>query len=86
MEVAAIMGGGKEERQPGKLYYRNQGGWDGCTWGGVYRSFFVFSDSLQAGGYLHAREGEGKIYASSAAMMATTLPNQYFAGIVCVAD
>ena len=34
-EVAAIMGGGKQERHPRKHYYFGQGVWDLYTWGGV---------------------------------------------------
>ena len=85
-EVAAIMGGGKEERQPEKLYYRNQGGWDGCTWGGVQRYCFVFSDLLEVGDYLHSNSGEGQIQELGAANMAALLRTQLFAGIVCVAN
>ena len=45
-EVAAIMGGGKESRQPRNYYYFDRGGWNGCTWGSVTRSYFLFSDTL----------------------------------------
>ena len=57
-----------------------------CTWGGVKRSLFNFSDSLQAGGALHAGKFEGPIATDSVAQLATHLPNKFFAGIVCVAD
>ena len=33
-----------------------QGGWDGHIWGGVERICFVFSDTLQVGGYLNAAQ------------------------------
>ena len=86
-EVAAIMGGGKEARQPRKLYYSDQGGWNGNTWGGVERLCFVFSDSLQVGGFLHATgRGEGFIAEHAAGNLARLLPAQCFAGIVCVAN
>ena len=81
-EAAAIMGGGKEPRQPMKTHCRGQGGWGGYTWGGVARDFFVFSDSLQVGGYLHAGNGEGYIQESGAASLARILPTKLFAGIV----
>ena len=85
-EVAAIMGGGKVLRRPRKKYYWDQGGWDGYIWGGVFRAFFVFSDTLEVGGCLGASIGEGMIYSISAANMAEILPTESFAGIVCVAD
>ena len=44
------MGGGEEERQPLKMQYTDQGGWDGNRWGEVTRICFVFSDSLEVGG------------------------------------
>ena len=40
------MGGGKESRQPRNYYYFDRGGWNGCTWGSVTRSYFLFSDTL----------------------------------------
>ena len=83
------MGGGEVARYPVKHHYFGQGGWVGCTWGGVVRSFFVFSDSLQSGGCLYAGAGEGLISTThSTAEMAVVLPTQAgsFAGIVCVAD
>ena len=85
-EVVAIMGGGEAARQPEKEYYFGQGGWDAYTWGGVERFCFVFSDSLQAGGYLFTWDGEGEITNYTAAGLVDTLPNRNFAGIVCVAD
>ena len=86
-EVAAIMGGGEGARQLVKQYYRDQGGWAGTTWGGVYRFVFVFSDSLQAGGCLGASHGEGVISGHfTAPWLAWKLPYAYFAGTVCVAD
>ena len=45
----------------GKNYYKGQGGWDGCTLGGVKRFCFAFSDSQQVSGYMHADDGEGII-------------------------
>ena len=55
--------------------------------GGVQRLHFVFSDSLQVGGYLGPSHGEGKIEESmTMANLAVLLPTKYFAGIVCVAD
>ena len=55
-EVAAIMGGGEEDIwRPPLRYYHAQGGWNGCTWGGVRRIFFVFSDSLQVSSRASAR-------------------------------
>ena len=80
------MGGGERAREPRKDYYKNQGGWDEFTWGGVVRSAFVFSDSLQAGGCLSTGAGEGTDTIFTAAQVAEHLPNRYFAGIVCVAD
>ena len=48
---------------------------------------FVFSDSLEVGGYLHTGVGEGYISeAWTAARLAEELPNKYFAGVVCVAN
>ena len=86
VEVAAIMGGGMEARQPGKRYYRNQGGWDRCIWGGVKRTRFVFSDSLEVGGCLYPGHHEGQIDESlTADGLAIVLPST-FAGIVCVAN
>ena len=85
--MAAIMGGGKEERQPRKDYYWNQGGWDGNTWGGVHRICFVFSDTLEVGGGLGAGDVEGVINdIDTGAQLAAFLPTQCFAGIVCVAN
>ena len=83
-EVAAIMGGGEEMRQPKKPYYYDQGGWAGYIWGWMDRSYFVFSDSLQVGGSLCSFHGEGLI--ASGANLAEVLPKYWFAGIVCVAD
>ena len=80
------MGGGEEVRDPVKHYYYGQGGWYDFTWGGVWRTIFVFSDSLQSGRSLFAGQGEGKIAIGNAAGVAELLPKQYFAGIVCVAD
>ena len=87
-EVAAIMGGGKWARQPLTAYYNDQGGWEGYTWGGVYRIHFVFSDSLQLGGSLAAGRGEGLVneWAHPLDDLSRTLPDGHFAGIVCVAD
>ena len=84
-EVAAIMGGGKVARQPTKYYYHDQGGWEGATWGGVERLIFVFSDTLEAGGYVAYSEWEGRIQDYGAAYR-RFLPTKFFAGIVCVAD
>ena len=89
------MGGGEGPRWPVKHYYLDQGGWNGWKWGGVHRSCFIFSDSLQAGGTLCVSQGEGLIKGqglnkvldpNNAPWLAETLPNKYFAGIVCVAD
>ena len=88
-EVAAIMGGGQEERQPKKLCYYNQGWWDGFAafaWGRVERHAFVFSDSLEVGGFLGSDHGEGEIAELAAAALAEELLTMYFAGIVYVAD
>ena len=50
------MGGGEEDIwRPPLRYYHAQGGWNGCTWGGVRRIFFVFSDSLQVSSRASAR-------------------------------
>ena len=84
-EVAAIMGGGKVLRRPRKKYYWDQGGWDGYIWGGVFRAFFVFSDTLEVGGYLHDADGEGNI--SEDWIVADLFGDRnLFAGIVCVAN
>ena len=57
------------------------------TWGGVYRLWFVFSDSLEVGGYMGSSFGEGWTAESMAvAYLAEYLPTGCFAGIVCVAD
>ena len=86
-EVAAIMGGGRRERQPQKIYYYGQGKWDEYTcWGGVTRYNFVFSDSLTAGGYLHAGCVEGQIRELAGGDPAVALTKYFFAGIVCVAN
>ena len=85
-EVAAIMGGGEEARWPKKFYYWDQGGWVGCTWAGVQRTCFAFSDSLQVGGCLGTGCDEGAITELGAAELARILPIWCFAGIVCVAD
>ena len=86
-EVAAIMGGGEEARRPEKPHYWDQGGWDDFTWGGVEWLRFVFSDSLQVGGYLVAGHGEGRIGDGyTGAQLAALLPSKWFAGIVCVAS
>eukprot|EP01051_Picozoa_sp_SAG22_P002081 SAG22_NODE_88_length_21409_cov_11.207180_18_plen_202_part_00 len=86
-EVEAIMGGGTEMREPAMLYYENQGGWSGFKWGGVMRSTFVFKDSLEVGGCILAGGEEGLVNTSfSAATLAQAMPNQLFAGIVCVRD
>ena len=52
------------------------------------RACFVFSDSLEVGGYLGFGQGEGMIeeHELTAANLAVVLPTQCFAGIVCVAD
>ena len=85
--VAAIMGGGEEERQPVKKDYRDQGAWDCYTWGGSERTRFLFSDSLEVGGYLYAGHFEGHISEErTAAQLAVQLQTYYFAGIVCVAN
>ena len=86
MEVAAVMGGVEEARRPVKLYYYDHVGWEGATWGGVYRGCFIFSDSLEVGGYLEPGCGEGRIAEHDAAYLARVLPTKWFAGIVCVAD
>ena len=56
----------------------------------MVRTRFVFSDSLQVGGYLGANCGEGSIQCSwidnTGADLVALLPNMYFAGIVCVAN
>ena len=44
-----------------KRHYKDQGGWEGWTWGGMDRECFVFSDSLQVGGSLCVGAGEGRI-------------------------
>ena len=86
-EVTAIMGGGKQVRRPEKDHYYDQGGWVGSTWDGVERLCFVFSDSLQAGGYLHPSWGEGEIREFwTAADLVGYLSTKWFAGIICVAD
>ena len=57
------------------------------TWAGVKRCCFVFSDSLEVGGYLYTANGEGKIIeVYTAAQLANLLPAKDFAGIVCVAN
>ena len=57
------------------------------TWAGVERLCFVFSDSLEVGGYLHAGDVEGFIGKTwTAARLAGYLPTKWFAGIVCVAN
>ena len=69
--------------------YCGQNGWDGFRWGGVGRTRFRFSDSLQAGRSLLVGEGEGKISITSAIQetwMAEHIPTGFFAGIVCVAN
>ena len=79
-EVAAIMGGGKAREQPEKRYYWDQDGWVECTWGGVRRECFFFSDSL-AQACLGSGHFEGTIQTD-------LLPTKSwcFAGIVCVAN
>ena len=67
-------------------YYHNQGGWEYYIWGGVYRICFVFTDSLEVGGYVDVGNGEGYIEEVDAAGLAEDLPTKYFAGIVCVAN
>ena len=62
-----------------KRHYKDQGGWEGWTWGGMDRECFVFSDSLQVGGSLHVGSHEGLISESDLAIA-------LFAGIVCVAN
>eukprot|EP01051_Picozoa_sp_SAG22_P020976 SAG22_NODE_4441_length_1268_cov_2.188195_2_plen_61_part_00 len=49
---------------------------------------FVFKDSLELGGCLHAMEGEGEvcIIVASSAELARDLPTEDFADIVCVKD
>ena len=50
----------------------------------MVRLRFIFSDSLQVGGYLHVDAGEGMIReALTAAELAHRLPTESFAGIVC---
>ena len=81
------MGGGEEIRQPKKQHYYDHGGWDEFTWGGVVRLCFVFTDSLEVGGYLDAGDGEGWVGEhNTAAELAALLPAKWFAGIVCVAN
>ena len=79
-EVAAIMGGGEEAREPAKDYYYEEGGWDEYTWGGVYRVCFLFSDSLQVGENLCVGDGEEETDNKfcSATWMAKNLPNRDF--------
>ena len=87
-EVVAIMGGGEDARQPEKDYYYNQGGWGGCTYAGVRRTNFVFSDSLQNGACLNADWEEGLINIEGWVNedLVEHLQGRDFAGIVCVAD
>ena len=81
------MGGGQERRPPWKQYYKDQGGWVGYTWGGVKRDCFIFSDSLEVGGCVHAGTGEGRIWEGlTGTVLAVLLRTKCFAGIVCVAN
>ena len=48
---------------------------------------FIFSDTLQVGGYMHASGGEGEIdEVDTADEMAEMLPDERFTGVVCMAD
>ena len=50
------------------------------------RTCFVFTDTLKVGGCLVSGFGEGDSQELGAPTLATLLPTQCFAGIVCVAD
>ena len=52
----------------------------------MFRTCFVFSDSLEVGSFLGPGQGEGEITRLDAARMANILPTKCFAGIVCVAN
>ena len=52
----------------------------------MFRDAFVFVDSLEVGGFLHAGYGEGTIARLGAADLARLISAQYFGGIVCVAN
>ena len=52
----------------------------------MQRGAFVFSDSLEVGGYLGSGCVEGEIAEASAAELARILSNGDFAGIVCMAN
>ena len=87
--------------QPEQLYYRDQAGWDRCTWEGVARGWFVTADwartDSRQGGALHAGHAEGNLVSpgqraqgrgccTTAATLRGLLPNRLFAGAVCVRD
>ena len=64
-EVAAISNHASTwlltDRSAMSCNYQGHGGWERGIWGGVERHFFLFSDSLQAGGYMHDGDREGRI-------------------------
>eukprot|EP01052_Picozoa_sp_SAG31_P012182 SAG31_NODE_706_length_12688_cov_41.991342_3_plen_332_part_00 len=74
------------EKQP-PCYYLNRAGWDGFTYKGRHRTFFIFRDSLSEGGYLTAQSYEGEVQAArTREELRTALPRGSFAGLVCARD
>jgi hypothetical protein len=72
---------------PDRVYYCNQGGWSGYNFKGVHRGFFLFCDSLSAGGYISSAHSEG-VWTTIASPhdLRDDLPKGGFAGIVCIAS
>ena len=72
-----------EEPEDEPFNYAEQGGWDGCTWGGVERCIFLFRETASAAGathVIHAGNWEGEISERSGYVL------DDFAGIVCIQD
>ena len=75
-----------EEPEDEPFNYAEQGGWDGCTWGGVERCIFLFRETASAAGATHVThagnwEGEISLISEHIAYMF-----EAFAGIVCIQD
>merc|ERR1740130_1386936 len=85
-EVEKLLGGGETVCPPARYYYRDQGGWKNIMWEGVRRSCFVFSDTLEVGGYLRSAGKQGEICPGTAEDIEEVLVEKFFAGIVCVQD
>ncbi len=80
------MGGGQVAWDPPVHYYKDLGGWTDCTWCGVERLYFIFSDSLTHGGTIYAGGFEGYVATESCSELGVVLTQRGggFAGIVCV--